>query len=51
MLHWVLRCALAIIAPEMFQQRGLIGKSPAASLGMRDLARDFAHCSSGSGAT
>ena len=28
----------------VLQQRGLIVKSPGASLGMRGLARDFAHC-------
>ena len=40
-----------MIEPPVLQQRGLIVKSPGASLGMRGLARDFAHCLSGSAAT
>ena len=38
-----------MIESPVLQQRGLIVKSPGASLGMRGLARDFAHCLSGSG--
>src|SRR4029077_15482423 len=40
-----------MIESPVLQQRGLIVKSPGASLGMRGLARDFAHCLSGSAGT